>query len=52
LIFQIEKELNWSPKESFDSGLRKTINWYLHHKKWIKNIKNGTYLKWIKEQYG
>ncbi len=49
---KLKKELNWSPKESFDSGLRKTINWYLHHKKWIKNIKNGTYLKWIKEQYG
>jgi len=49
---KIKKELNWSPKESFDSGLRKTIQWYLHQKKWIKNIKTGTYLKWIKEQYG
>lgn len=49
---KIRKELNWLPKESFDSGLRKTIKWYLHQKKWIKNIKTGAYQKWIKEQYG
>lgn len=49
---KIKKELNWFPKESFESGLRKTIKWYWHQKKWIKNIKTGDYQKWIKEQYG
>jgi dTDP-glucose 4,6-dehydratase len=49
---KIKKEINWLPKESFDSGLRKTIKWYLHQKKWIKNIKTGAYQKWLKEQYG
>jgi len=32
--------------------LQKTVEWYLHQKKWIKNIKTGTYQKWLKEQYG
>ena len=49
---KIKKEINWLPKESFDSGLRKTIKWYLHQKKWSKNIKTGAYQKWLKEQYG
>ncbi len=49
---KLNKELEWSPRESFKSGLRKTIEWYLHQKKWIKNIKTGAYQAWIKEQYG
>ncbi len=49
---KIKKELEWSPKESFKSGLRKTILWYLSHGDWIKNIQSGAYLSWIKGQYG
>jgi dTDP-glucose 4,6-dehydratase len=49
---KIKDELNWSPQESFQSGLRKTINWYLNQKKWVENIKTGVYHAWIKEQYG
>jgi dTDP-glucose 4,6-dehydratase len=49
---KIKKELGWSPKESFKSGLRKTLNWYLNQKKWVENIKTGAYQAWIKEQYG
>jgi dTDP-glucose 4,6-dehydratase len=49
---KIKKELNWFPKESFDSGLRKTVEWYLNQKKWVENIKTGAYQAWIKEQYG
>ncbi|MBN1366161.1 MAG: dTDP-glucose 4,6-dehydratase [Syntrophaceae bacterium] len=49
---KLKKELDWSPHESFQSGLRKTILWYLSQKKWVKNIKTGSYRKWIKEQYG
>jgi len=49
---KLEKELNWAPKESFPSGLQKTVNWYLNQTKWVENIKTGAYLNWIKEQYG
>jgi len=49
---KINKELNWSPKESFDSGMQKTVRWYLNQKKWVENIKTGAYQKWIEEQYG
>jgi dTDP-D-glucose 4,6-dehydratase len=49
---KLNRELGWSPKESFNSGLRKTIKWYLNQKKWLENIKTGAYQSWIKEQYG
>jgi dTDP-glucose 4,6-dehydratase len=49
---KLKKELGWTPKESFQSGLRKTVEWYLNQKKWVENIKTGTYQAWIKEQYG
>ncbi len=49
---KIHKELNWSPGESFTSGLRKTIIWYLNQNKWVENIKTGAYQAWITEQYG
>ncbi len=49
---KLKSELNWSPQESFHSGLRKTINWYLKQKKWVENIKTGDYQAWMKEQYG
>lgn len=48
---KIHRELNWSPKESFSSGLRETVAWYLGREKWVENIKSGDYLKWIIEQY-
>lgn len=49
---KIKKDLKWMPKESFASGLKKTVSWYLSQKKWVENIKTGTYKKWIEEQYG
>jgi len=49
---KIKKELQWSPRESFQSGLKKTIAWYLSQPDWIRNIQSGAYLSWIKEQYG
>ncbi|MEN6621065.1 MAG: dTDP-glucose 4,6-dehydratase [Smithella sp.] len=49
---KLKTELDWSPEESFDSGLRKTVSWYLNQKKWVENIKTGAYQTWIKEQYG
>jgi len=49
---KLNAELGWSPRESFKSGLRKTVEWYLNQKKWVENIKTGAYQSWIKEQYG
>lgn len=48
---KIKKELKWKPTESFKTGLRKTIKWYLNQKDWVESIKTGAYLDWINEQY-
>jgi dTDP-glucose 4,6-dehydratase len=48
---KINRELGWTPQESFTTGLRKTIRWYLDQDKWIANIRTGVYQKWIDEQY-
>jgi len=49
---KLSKHLNWSPRESFETGLRKTIQWYIDNKKWVDRIKSGEYNSWIEEQYG
>src|ERR1035437_1783313 len=49
---KLKAELGWSPQESFKSGLRQTVRWYLNQKKWVENIKTGAYQSWMKEQYG
>ena len=49
---KLNVELDWSPRESFKSGLRKTVSWYLNQKKWVENIKTGAYQSWMREQYG
>ena len=40
---KIESELDWSPQETFDTGLEKTVQWYLDHPEWIEHIEQGTY---------
>ncbi|SPE20756.1 dTDP-glucose 4,6 dehydratase, NAD(P)-binding [Burkholderiales bacterium] len=49
---KIERELGWLPTESFDSGLRKTIDWYLASADWIAQVRSGKYRDWIELQYG
>jgi dTDP-glucose 4,6-dehydratase len=49
---KLEKELGWSPAESFETGLRKTIQWYLDNPQWVQHVKSGEYMKWMQEQYG
>ena len=44
-------ELNWRPSETFETGIRKTVVWYLQNADWIKQVVNGEYRKWIKRQY-
>ena len=48
---KIQKELNWTPQEIFETGLRKTVKWYLDNQDWVKNIKSGEYQNWIQEHY-
>jgi len=50
-ISKIERELGWQPQETFASGLRKTIQWYLDNPAWIEHVTNGTYREWINLQY-
>jgi len=49
---KIEEELGWKPKETFDSGLRKTIEWYMQNTDWIDSVRTGAYRQWIKSHYG
>jgi dTDP-glucose 4,6-dehydratase len=48
---KIESELGWGPRETFDSGIRKTVQWYLDHQSWIENVTTGRYREWIATQY-
>ena len=48
---KIKAELNWSAAESFETGLRKTVEWYLAHPDWIETITSGSYQKWITSNY-
>ena len=49
---KLHRELGWSPGESFASGLRKTVLWYLENRGWGERIRSGEYLNWIQENYG
>ena len=49
---KLKNSLGWSPEESFESGIRKTIQWYLDNKDWVSHVKSGEYRLWIKEHYG
>lgn len=48
---KIEKELGWRPAESFDSGIRKTVQWYLDNPKWVQGVVTGSYRDWLEKQY-
>ncbi len=49
---KIKTELGWEPQETFDSGVAKTIDWYLANSVWVENIKSGAYREWMTQQYG
>lgn len=48
---KLESELDWKPLESFESGLRKTIRWYLDHQDWVDRVRSGEYRSWMQRQY-
>jgi dTDP-glucose 4,6-dehydratase len=48
---KIERELGWKPRETFESGIRKTITWYLKNEEWLREVTSGTYRQWIAMHY-
>lgn len=48
---KIKRELGWQPKETFDTGLEKTIRWYLENPKWVESVQTGAYREWIQKHY-
>jgi len=49
---KIERELGWRPQETFESGLRKTVQWYLDNSEWVKGVTSGAYREWVSRHYG
>ena len=49
---KIERELGWRPAETFESGIRKTVMWYLAHTGWVADVQSGAYRAWVDKQYG
>ncbi len=49
---KLERELGWKPAETFETGIRKTVRWYLKHQEWVQHITSGAYRDWTQMQYG
>ena len=49
---KIETDLGWKPVETFETGIRKTVRWYLDHQDWVANVASGGYRDWINTHYG
>jgi dTDP-glucose 4,6-dehydratase len=49
---KLKEEFGWTPAESFETGIRKTIAWYLGNMQWVQRVKSGEYQTWIKQHYG
>jgi dTDP-glucose 4,6-dehydratase len=48
---KLEAELGWKPAETFESGIRKTVQWYLSHPDWVAHVQSGAYREWVGKQY-
>jgi dTDP-glucose 4,6-dehydratase len=48
---KLEKELGWRPKETFETGIRKTVEWYLANETWVNHVVSGEYKHWVEKQY-
>ena len=48
---KLEKELGWKPAETFDSGIEKTVQWYLDNQDWVQQVLSGAYKDWVNKQY-
>ncbi|GAB4176885.1 MAG: dTDP-glucose 4,6-dehydratase [Rhodocyclaceae bacterium] len=49
---KIERELGWRPAETFASGIRATVRWYLEHQDWVREVSSGAYREWVEKNYG
>jgi dTDP-glucose 4,6-dehydratase len=48
---KLERELGWKPLETFDTGIRKTVQWYLDNPDWVAHVQSGAYREWVQKQY-
>ena len=48
---KIERDLGWRPAETFETGIRKTVRWYLENRQWIENVQSGAYRDWVEKNY-
>jgi dTDP-glucose 4,6-dehydratase len=48
---KIERELGWKPTETFETGIRKTVEWYLSNPEWVQNVESGAYREWLNKNY-
>jgi dTDP-glucose 4,6-dehydratase len=48
---KIERELGWKPAETFETGIRKTVQWYLDNQGWVSNVQSGSYRQWVEKNY-
>ncbi|HEY8907099.1 MAG TPA: dTDP-glucose 4,6-dehydratase [Rhodoferax sp.] len=48
---KLERELGWKPAETFESGIRKTVQWYLDNPEWVAHVQSGAYREWVQKQY-
>jgi len=48
---KLERELGWKPAETFETGIRKTVEWYLGNGEWVRNVQSGAYREWVQKQY-
>ena len=48
---KIERDLGWKPAETFETGIRKTVQWYLDNQEWVNNVQSGNYRQWIEQNY-
>jgi dTDP-glucose 4,6-dehydratase len=48
---KLERELGWKPAETIESGLRKTVEWYLSNQAWVRDVTTGEYRNWVAKQY-
>jgi dTDP-glucose 4,6-dehydratase len=48
---KLEAELGWKPAETFETGIRKTVQWYLANPDWVAHVQSGAYRDWVSQQY-
>jgi dTDP-glucose 4,6-dehydratase len=49
---KIKAEIGWTPEETFETGIRETVQWYLDNTQWVTNVTSGAYQNWVKTNYG